>query len=335
MKVKKMIGVLIMVSLIITTVACSNNSSINEKKEVQAEKEFITVVTGNSGGAFFALGGVLAQIYGTLPDIIANAQATDGSGVNISLVNDGKAQIGFSNTAQAYYAVTGTEMYSEKKHENFMSLAELYPMYFQLVVRNDSGINSISDIIGKKIAVAPQNSGTEANVRQFLEVGWSITYDDFDESFISFSNAADQLKNNALDGAFIGSGIPNSSTLDLLSTGKYYLVSFDKEGVSKVVDKYPFFKYGIIPANTYSQITTDLGSITVGTTLIINKNVSEETAYKLTKALYENLDKLGEAHSSGKDIKLENATAGMSIKIHPGAKKYYIEKGIEIPENVQ
>lgn len=333
---KKLSALLVVVLLLSTILAACNSSESNDEpgSKKENEKTFITVATGGSGGVFFALGGALADIYKSLDGVIANAQSTKGSVVNVALINDGKADIAFSNSSIAYYASNGIAMF-DKKLENVYAMAELYPMYYHLVVAKDSGINSIADIKGKKIAVGEKGSGTEVNVHQFLE-GWNITYDDFDESFISFSNAVDQMKNKSIDGAFVGAGIPTSSVMELMTSGNAKLVPLDNETVKKLAEKkYPFFKPGKIPAGTYSGQDEDIETILIGTTLVVRKDLDEELAYKLTKAIYDNLDKLRDTHSAANNIKLESATDGMSIKIHPGAKKYYEENGLKIPTAAQ
>lgn len=294
-----------------------------------AKKEFVTIATGNSGGTFFALGGAMAEVFSSVDGVIANAQSTKGSVVNIALVNDEKANLAFCNSSIAYYGVNGMEMFKEKL-PNVTVLAELYPMHFQLVVSKSSGINSIYDLAGHHIAVGPHGSGTEANVRMFIE-GWDMDYAKFKPSFISFSNAVDQLKNRALDGAFIGAGIPTSSIMDLLTTGNFKLVSFERENVEALSKKYPFFSYGEVPPNTYANQPDAAGAVIVGTSLLASKSLSPDLAYKLMDALYSNLEILGNTHSSGKKIKLETATLGMSIPVHPGSKRYLEEKGIQVP----
>ena len=296
-----------------------------------AKKQFVTIATGNSGGTFFALGGAMAEIFSSTGGVIANAQSTKGSVVNVALVNEGKADIAFCNSSIAYYGVNGIEMF-EQKLPNVTALAELYPMHFQFVVSKNSNINSLYDMEGHHIAVGPKGSGTEANVRMFIE-GWGMDYSKFKPSFISFSNAVDQLKNRALDGAFIGAGIPTAAVMDLLTTGNFKLVSFEQEEVEAISKRYPFFSYGKIPSNTYSNQAESVGAVMVGTSLIVNKNLSSELIYNLMASLYDNLEILGNTHSSGKNIKLENATQGMSIPIHSGSKKYLEEKGVSVPEN--
>lgn len=319
---KRIISLLIL-SMVIILGACSDD-----------EKTLLTLATGDSGGTFFALGGGLSNIYSNLDGVTVNPQSTKGSEVNIDLVDRDKAQVGFSNSSIAYYGYTGTEMFEEKT-ENVQAMAEIYQMYYQLVVRSKSDIENVSDLKGKKIAVGEKGSGTEANVKQLLEA-WGITYDDFDPSFISFSSAVDQMKNKSIDGSFIGAGLPTSSVTDLMSAGDAKIVPMEHEKIEELIEgDYPFFGTDVIPAGTYPDQDEDIETATIGTSLVVNKDLSEDLVYDLTKTLFENLDKLEDTHSIAKEIDVDKATEGMSIEIHPGAKKYFEEEGVEIPEDIE
>lgn len=328
---KKYFYVGIILTLILILAACGGDDNSSEG---DSEEKLLTLATGDSGGTFFALGGGLANIYSDLEGYTVNSQSTKGSEVNIDLIEENKAQIGFSNTSIAYYGATGAEMF-DKKTENVQGMAEIYPMYYQFVARDGSGIDSVDDIKGKKIAVGEKGSGTEANVKQLLE-GWDITYEDFEPSYISFSSAVDQMKDKAVDGAFIGAGIPTSAATDLISSGDAKLIPMEHENLNALIDdKYPFFDTGKIPKGTYPDQEEDIETATINTSLVVNKDLSEDTVYELTKTLYENLDELESTHDIASEIKLKDATEGMSIKIHPGAKKYYEEEDVDIPEEVQ
>lgn len=321
----------VFVFMLFTLGACGQSN--DEDGESGNSQKFLTIATGNSGGTFFALGGAMADLFGSNKDLKVNAQSTEGSVVNVNLVKDQKAEIGFTNSSIAYYAENGVEMF-DSKVDNVYAMAELYPMHYHLVVLKNSGIESIDDLAGKKIAVGEKGSGTEVNVRQILE-GWDLTYDDFNASFISFSNAVEQMKNKSLDGAFVGAGVPTSSVMDLLTSGDAKLVPMENEVIEKLSETYPFMVSGEIPANSYSNQDESIETVLVGTTLVVNKDVDEDIVYDLTKTLYENLDKLTNAHSAAENIKLEKATDGMSIKLHPGALRYYEENDVPIPDHVR
>lgn len=331
---------LVSMALIFTLlVACSTDQQGEEGEgseptEDAKEEQFITIATGDSGGAFYALGGALSNIYSSIDGVTANSQSTEGSVVNLNLVEDDRAQVAFSNNSIAHYAANGTEMFEEKL-ENILAMADLYPMYYHLVVTESSGIESVADLKGKKIAVGPQGSGTEVNTRQLLE-GWNLTYDDVDVSYISFSNAVEQMRNRTLDGAFIGAGAPTAAVMDLMTTGDVKLIPLDNEVIAQLAEeKYPFMVPGKIPAGTYTGQEEDVETLIIGTTLVVNKNLSEDVVYEMTKALYENVDQLIATHSSAEEIELENGAKNITIDIHPGAIKYFEENNVELPAHAQ
>lgn len=335
-------GALFLVFLLLATLflsACSGSNGSGaggaepqgEGSNAQTEQTFVTIATGNSGGVFFALGGVFAELFNSIDGVVANAQSTEGSVINVSLVNEHKADIGFTNSSVSYYGANGMEMFKQKQ-ENVYAIAELYPMYQHFVATEASGISAVPDLKGKKIAVGPKGSGTEVLTRQMLE-GWGVSYDDFEPSYISFTNAVDQMKNGTLDGAFIATGIPTAAVTDLMTSVKAKLVPLEKATVEKLSETYPFFQPGVIPAGYYPGQEEEVETLTIGTTLVVNKKLDDDLVYEITKTIYENLDRIKTAHSAGKDIVLEQApAAGKSIPLHPGAKRYYEEKGLVIPQ---
>lgn len=298
--------------------------AVEETKKV--EKQFITIATGGSSGAYFALGGTVSNLLNEKVDYInSSVQSTGASAVNSTLIGEGKADLAFAMNDVVNYAYTGTESFSEKgKVENLRGVASLYPNYVQAITLEGSGIENVGDLKGKKVGVGAPGSGTEVNARQIL-AAYDLTYEDIDEDFLSYSEAVEQMKNGAVDAAFLTSGIPNAAIMDLATTKDVKIITIEKDKVEALAKDYPFYSSELIPADTYGN-AEPVETAAVMTLLVTRAELSEETVYDMTKAIFENLDSMAETHASGKKIKLENVKIGMPIPLHPGAEKYFNEK---------
>jgi len=291
-----------------------------------AETVFISIATGGTGGTYYPLGGAMAKIFNeNIPGVNANAEATGASIANIQLIEDGDAQLALIQNDISYYAYEGIEMYSDKgKQERIRGMACVYPETIQIVAHGKSGINSIEDMVGKKIAVGDVGSGTEANARQILEAH-GITYDDITVDYLSFAEAADNLRDGHIDAAFITAGFPTSAITEIALTSDVKLVPIADDKVEAIKAKYPYYTDVVIPAGTYNNQDEDVKTVAVMAMLVVPEDLDEELVYNMTKALFENLDDLKAAHDRGGDLSLETALNGMSLPVHPGAQRYYDE----------
>ncbi|MDD4364025.1 MAG: TAXI family TRAP transporter solute-binding subunit, partial [Atribacterota bacterium] len=206
-------------------------------------------------------------------------------------------------------------------------LASLYPEVVQVIASADAGIDTISDLKGKRIAVGAPGSGHEANARQIL-MAHGFSYDDFARvDFIMHTEAGDAIKDGHLDAYFTTAGIPTASAVDIFSTHDVKLVRVENEMAENIVEEWPFYAKFTIPAGTYSGQDEPVETLAVMAALLINADVDEDLAYNLTKALFENLDVMAATHQRGADITLEGALEGQALELHPGVAKYYEEVG--------
>lgn len=298
------------------------------KKE---ETVFISIGTGGTGGTYYPLGGAMAKIFNDkIENVNANVQSTQASVENIGLVGKGEVEIAFIQNDITFYAFNGTEIFAGKdKIQNVRGMAMLYPEVVQIIALKDSNIKSVEDLRGKKVAVGAPGSGAEANARQVLEAH-GLKYTDLAKAdFLSFNEAADQLKNKQIDAAFLTAGIPTSAVSEVSQTTDIVVVSMNSGKLTELKKQYPFYTEIKIPANTYKGQTADVTTAAVMAMLVVKESLSDDLVYKLTKALYENRQVIIETHARGNDIKLESALSGMPIKVHPGAQKYYNEKGVK------
>jgi len=204
----------------------------------------------------------------------------------------------------------------------------------QIVVRADSGIKSIYDLEGKRVAVGPAGSGTAVEAELILRAAG--IWDKIVPQYMDFRTAADALKLGQVDAAFVVAGIPTSAVLELAATVPVNLVEVPDEVLSKLVGQgYRFFIRYTVPAGTYTGLTSDVRTVAVLAMLAVRADVPERVVYTVLKVMFDKLDELREAHARAKDIQLAKALEGMPIPLHPGAIKFYEEKGIRVPAELR
>ena len=189
---------------------------------------------------------------------------------------------------------------------------------------DSSGIKTIADLKGKRVAVGAAGSGAEANARQILQA-YGITYDDINVQYLSFGEAASALKDGNVDAAFLTAGYPTASVQDISSQNKIRLLPIDGDKADALIAKYPFYTKTKIPAGTYAGFDEEVPTISVMSMLVVNDKVDDKLGYEIAKAIFSNLDRLQAAHSVGKLISKENAEKGMSLDMNAGAKKFFEE----------
>ena len=285
----------------------------------------ITIATGNTSGTYYPIGKAIAEIVNqNVEGVKADVQSTSGSLANISLMQEGTAQIAIVQNDMLYYAVTGTNNF-DKKVEHIMGIASLYPETCQFVTTAESGINSIEDLRGKRVAVGSVGSGAESNVRQILQA-YGMTYDDIDEEFFSFSESKEALENGLIDVAFITAGYPTPAVEEIANVKNIKLIPLDEDKIIELTKNYPFYAQTNIPAGTYGGVYEYVPTVSVMAILVATDKIDENTAYKMTRAIFNNTDKLKAAHKSAQFISKETALKGMGfIQMNEGAEKFLKE----------
>jgi len=285
----------------------------------------LNIATGGTAGTYYPIGGAMADIISkNVEGMTSSAQSTGASVANINMLKDGDVQLAIVQNDIAYYAVNGTNMF-DKKVDGIQAIASLYPETCQFVTLESSDVRSIADLKGKKVAVGAAGSGVEANVRQILQA-YGLTYDDIDEQFLSFAESAAALKDGAIDVACLTAGYPTSSVNDVANQKQIRLIPLTNDRVEQLISEYPFFTKTVIPAGTYKGVDEDIQTVSVMAVLVAGDKLSEDTGYAVTKALFENLDKLSAAHSAAKNIKKDTATSGLDfMQLNKGAEKFYKE----------
>ncbi|PAE44253.1 TAXI family TRAP transporter solute-binding subunit [Bacillus sp. 7884-1] len=306
--------------------ACGNKDEGAEKPANEEDKpEFISILTGGTGGTYYPLGGSFAEIIKDETGIDTNAETSGASAENMTTLKNGDAEIAFSQTDIASYAVDGKLMFENNKVDNVKAIATLYPETIQIVTTKDSGVTSVEDLKGKKVSVGAPGSGTVANAEQILEVH-GMTFEDIEKQDLSFDESTQGIQDGTIDAAFVTAGTPTGAVESLGATEDVVIVPIVQDKIDSIIEKYPFYVKEEIASGTYgleSAVTT----VAVQAMLVASGDLSENVVYEITKAIFENLDKV--THAKGKLIKVENALNGVGIEVHSGAQKYFDEKGIK------
>lgn len=327
--------VLVLILTVSLFTGCGSNQSTDGSgaggSGTGGKSTYISIATGGTAGTYYPLGGAMAKIFNDNVDgVTANAQATGASAENIGLVSNGETEVAFVQNDITYYAYTGTETFEGKgEMKNIKGMAMLYPELVQIIATKSSGITSVDDLRGKKVAIGAPGSGVEANARQVL-AAHDMTYDDLGKAdFLSFAEAADQLKNRQIDAAFITAGIPTAAITETAQTSDMVIVPISSAKIAELAEEYPFYTEVVVPKGTYKNQDQDVTTAAVMAMLVVPENLDEDLAYNLTKALFEQRQVIIDTHEKGNDIKLETALDGMPIEVHPGSQKYYDEQGVK------
>ena len=292
-----------------------------------AADKFINILTGGTSGVYYPLGVAIGKIYGDkIPGIRAQVQATKASVENLNLIEQGRGELAFTLGDSLKAAVDGDEEAGfKKKLTKLRTIAAIYPNYIQIVATAESGIKTLADLKGKTLSVGAPKSGTELNSRAILKAA-GMTYKDLKQvQYLPFAESVDLMKNRQLDATLQSAGLGVASLKDLSSSTEINVVAVPKATVDKIG---PPFVSVVIPANTYTGQKSDVQTAAVINYLVTSSDVSDDVAYQMTKQIFENLPELANAHVAGKMIKLENAATGSPAPLHPGAIRYYKEKGI-------
>lgn len=314
---KKSLSLLLALSLTFTLFACGNNV----KK--------ITLATGGTSGTYYGFSGVVAQrLNEVLKDNMKiNVISTGASKANIQLVNSNDAQIAIVQNDVMSYAYNKTDMFASDTvapYTSFSAIASVYPEAIQIIA--NKSINSIDDLKGKKVSVGDAGSGTEFNAKQILAAYGIDIETDIIKNNQSFADSCDGLKNGILDAAFITAGHPTVAVTELASNYDFNILNIDNEHATELINKYGFYTVVNIEKGTYSVLNNDVQTVAVMATYVANNKLDEETVYAFTKGLFE--EKANFNHAKASLLDVNKGKDGIAIPLHPGAEKYYKEKGI-------
>lgn len=292
-----------------------------------AAQQFINVLTGGTSGVYYPMGVALTKIYtDKVKDLRPTVQATKASVENLQLMQQGRGEIAFTLGDSLKDAWAGNEETGFKtKLDKLRGVAGIYPNFVQIVATKESGIKTLADLKGKRLSVGAARSGTELNARAVLGAA-GLGYKDLGKvEYLPFAESVELMKNRQLDATLQSAGLGVASIRDLATSVEIVMV----EVPAAVVDKIgPPFVKATIPAATYKGQEAAIQTAAVLNFLVTRSDLKDDTVYELTKAIWDNIGELHAAHSAAKAMKLETALQGMPVPLHPGAERFYKEKGV-------
>ncbi|WP_336071144.1 TAXI family TRAP transporter solute-binding subunit [Nitratireductor rhodophyticola] len=290
-------------------------------------QDFINVLTGGTSGVYYPLGSQLSKIYGEKIDgVRTQVQSTKASVENLNLLQQGRGEIAFALGDSVKSAWEGdAEAGFDQKLDKLRAIAAIYPNYIQIVASQESGIKEFADLKGKGLSVGAPKSGTELNAQRIFGA-MDMSYDDLGKTeYLPFGESVELIKNRQLDATLQSAGLGVASIKDLALSLPVTIVSVPNS-VAETLGA-PFIA-ATIPAGTYEGQSEDVPTLAITNILVTHSDVSDEVAYEMTKQLFENLDDMVAAHAAAKAISAENGPKGLPLPLHPGAERYYKEKGL-------
>ena len=287
---------------------------------------FINILTGGTGGVYYPLGVALSKIYAEhIKDSKPSVQSTKASVENLNLLQQGRGEIAFTLGDTLADAWNGNaEVGFKQKLDKLRTVAAIYPNYIQIAALKDANIHTLADLKGKRLSVGAPKSGTELNARAILK-GAGMTYKDLGQvQYLPFNESVELMKNRQLDATLISAGLGVSAIRDLCASVDCTIVEIPKSVVEKIGTPY---QSAVIPAGTYKGQDKDVQAAAVQNYLVTRAGLSEQEVYDMTKSMFDNLPALQAAHAAAKQIKLQDAAKNPPVPLHPGAAKFYKEKG--------
>lgn len=303
-----------------------------ENSSLAADKQFV-IATSTMGGAYYPIGGKLAGLWSkVIPGVAVTAQVTAGGVENVRLISQDKVELAIIPSDMAHNATFGLAPFLDKDKKprpvELGFICNLNASVMQFLALKDSPIKTIRDVKGKRVAVGAPGSSVEVRSRQILEA-YGYKYDrDFKPIFTGAEESTTILKDQLADAASLTAGIPTAAVMDIATFKPIKLIPIDEDIIAKVLKDTPYLMKFIIPKNTYKGIDYDCVTLAVTGQLYASPKLDSETVYKITKAMFENVDELRDAHGSTKGWNKEFAVGSKITKFHPGAEMYLKEKGL-------
>ena len=313
---KKIIAIVALLCMVFALCACGGSS----------KEEALTFVTGGETGTYYGFGSVIAQYVSANTDLSVTAVTSNGSQANIEDMDAGSYQLGFCQYDVMSYAYAGTKLFKESgKVDSFSVVASLYMEQVQIVTMNPD-IKTVEDLRGKNVSIGAKGSGVYYNAIDILDV-YGMTVEDINPSYQDFSNSADSLKDGKIDAAFIVAGAPTTAITDLSTGGQVYLVSIDDEHIDQLVATSPYYSKSTISADTYGT-PEDTQTVAIASVILARDDVSEDAVYTFVSTIFDNVDQL--QYGKAAELDLAFASSITDVPYHPGAAKYFSEKGFEV-----
>ncbi|MBS3968501.1 MAG: TAXI family TRAP transporter solute-binding subunit [Clostridia bacterium] len=326
-------GLLLLVCLLVTSLvfaACGGQTDSKEEngKEV-VELTRLLMATGGTGGTYYPLGGAIAEAWNEhIEGLEVTTQATGASVENLRLLGSGETELAMAMNGPAMAAYLGIGDFAGNPID-FSAVGVIYPEVMQIVAPKGTGIVNVEDLRGKRVSIGPPGSGTASSAITILKSFGIDPETDIIKHQDNFTDAAMKLKDGHLDAAFAVLAVPAGNIVDVTTSTPVNIVNITGEGLNKLLEVDPTFSPYEIPAGTYVGQDETAYTVSQWAVLYVPNDLPEDLVYQMTKVMYEQTEQIARTHARGDQITLDNATLGIDpVPFHPGAAKYFKEKGI-------
>lgn len=295
-----------------------------------AADQRLAIGTASTGGSWYPLGGGVANVINKyIPGYYASAHPSGASIENIRAVMKGQDALALTMPDAALYAIQGKGAFEGNPQKKLRGLFSTYPVDIQFYVLASSPIKKIADLKGKnyKVAVGAPGSGTEKMAQYVLKV-YGITYDDIDEQFLSATETTAAMKDGNIDVGIVTLGTPAPTLMDLATQREILFLDIEPQVAMKINKDFPAYFPRTIKAGTYKDMKKPHHTLAWMGLFVVSADMPEKLAYDICKAVFDHKAELDKIHKKFELIKLENATSGMSVPMHPGAVKFFKERGV-------
>jgi TRAP transporter TAXI family solute receptor len=327
---------LIILTVLLTALAGADRGSAQDVK-------FFRIGTGGTSGTYYPIGSIIANAISNppgslacdkggscgVPGLIAQVQSSSGSIVNVKDIASGAVQLALSQADIAYWAYNGSGLFHhDEPNDALRAIANLYPESLHVVVRRDAGIKKITDLVGKRVSLGEQGSGTLVEAEAILEA-YGLSKNDVTAEYLRPGAASLAMSEGTLDAFFFVAGYPVTAITDLTRNLEIDILPISGKAANNVLTFYPFFTKSVIPDGTYAGVG-EVDTISIGAQLLVAADIEDDIVYGITAALWhENTRRmLDNGHAKGREIQLKTALDGLGVPLHPGAERYYREIGV-------
>lgn len=325
---KKFFALVLALVMALSLVACGSAPAGDGDGNTPAPAK-LRFVTGGESGTYYAFGSVIAQHATNNAGVDVVGLVGNGSQSNVMELLDGNAELAFCQSDVMAYAYEGTNLFAEVGAiDCFSTVAALYMEQVQIVTL-DPEIKTVADLAGKKVSIGAAGSGVYFNAIDILGV-YGLTEADIEPTYQGFGDSANALKDGQIDAAFVVAGAPTTAITDLATTKDVHLVALDDEHVAKLLETSPYYAKNVISADTYTGLDGDVTTVAVGAVVLAANTVSEDAVYALCADIFDNAADLVSSHAKYGELSLEYGASIASVPYHPGAAKYFAEKGFTV-----
>jgi TRAP transporter TAXI family solute receptor len=296
-----------------------------------AQQKFVTIGTGGVTGVYYAVGGAICRLMNKdrkTHGIRCSVESTGGSAYNVNTIKAGELDFGLTQSDVQYNVLNGVGAFKDSPFKDERAVFSVHPEPFTVLVRPEAGVTKFEDLKGKRFNVGNPGSGTRASLEELLgAIGWTLS--DFSlASELKADEHGPALCDNKIDGFFYGVGHPAANIQDPTTTCGAKLVSLTGPAIDKLVSGKPYYAKATIPAGLYKNNPQATETYGVLATLVSSASVADETVYQLVKAVFENFNEFKSLHPAFANLDpAKMVKDGLSAPLHPGAEKYYKEKG--------